>query len=83
MVAQGKAAEAAALGKEPPHPPSFFLSGLARGRRAKPERRKEAIILRPQPRAALVPSLPGAIYQVIPPELQLAAALRVHRLVMR
>jgi len=30
MVARGKAAEAAALGKEPPHPTYFFPAGLAR-----------------------------------------------------
>ena len=59
MIAQGKAAEAAALGKAPPHPTSFFTSGLARLRRAKPEVKKEEIILHPQPRAAL--RLPGAI----------------------
>jgi hypothetical protein len=47
MVAQGKAAEAAALGKEPPHPTPFFPSGFARKRRAKPEGKKGGIILRP------------------------------------
>jgi hypothetical protein len=46
-VAQGQAAEAAALGKEPPHPTSFFPSGLAHQGRAKPEGKKEEIILRP------------------------------------
>jgi hypothetical protein len=45
-VAQGKAAEAAALGKEPPRPTSFFPSGVARQRRATPEGKKEGIILR-------------------------------------
>jgi hypothetical protein len=46
-VAQSKAAEAAALGKAPSHPASFFPSGLARLRRAKPEGKKEEIILLP------------------------------------
>jgi hypothetical protein len=59
IVAQGKAAEAAALGKETPHPTSFFTSGLARLWHAKPEVKKEEILLGPQPRAAL--RLPGAI----------------------
>ena len=30
IIAKGKAAEAAALGKETPHPTSFFSAGLAR-----------------------------------------------------
>jgi len=59
IVAQGKAAEAAALGKKPPHPTSFVSSGLARLWHAKPEEKKEVILLGPQPRAAL--RLPGAI----------------------
>src|SRR5437867_338206 len=37
IIAQGKAAEAAALGKTPPPSTSFFPSGLARRRRTKPE----------------------------------------------
>ena len=53
IIAQGKAAEAAALGKPPPQPNSFFPSGLARQRRAKPEGKKEENILGPPPRAAL------------------------------
>jgi hypothetical protein len=40
IVAQGQAAEAAALGKTPPNPTSFFPSGLARHKRAKPEGKK-------------------------------------------
>ena len=59
IIAQGKAAVAAALGKEPPHPTSLFPSGLARPARAKPEGNKEVFILDPQPRAAL--RLPWAI----------------------
>jgi hypothetical protein len=47
IIAPGKAAEAAARGKGPHHPASFFPSGLARQRRAKPEGKKEEIILRP------------------------------------
>jgi len=47
IIAPGKAAEAAARGEEPSHPASFFPSGLARRRRAKPEGKKEEIILRP------------------------------------
>jgi len=47
ILAQGKAAEAAALGKEPLHPNSFFSSGWARQKRAQPEEKKEGIILRP------------------------------------
>jgi hypothetical protein len=42
MLAQGKAAEAAALGKRPPNPTSFFPSGWARRRRTQPEGKKEA-----------------------------------------
>ena len=60
IVAQGKAAEAAALGKEPPYPTSFFPSGLAR-LDAPNQKEKKSIIFRPQPRAALVPRLPWAI----------------------
>jgi hypothetical protein len=42
IIAQGKAAEAAALGVTPPTPNlSFFQSGLARPRRAKPDWKKE------------------------------------------
>jgi hypothetical protein len=40
-------------------PTSLFPSGLARFQRAKPKGKREEIILRPQPRAAL--RLPGAI----------------------
>ena len=47
IIAPGKATEAAARGKRPPHPASFFPSGLARLWRAKPEGKKEEIILRP------------------------------------
>jgi len=46
-LAQGKAAEAAVLGKEPLHPTSFFSSGWARFCCAQPEEKKEGIILRP------------------------------------
>jgi hypothetical protein len=45
IIAQGQASEAAALGKTPPNPTTFFPSGLARRRRAKPEGKKEKIIL--------------------------------------
>ena len=47
IIAQGKVAEAAALGKEPNQPTSFFTSGFARQGRAKPEGKNEGIILRP------------------------------------
>jgi len=47
IIAQGKVAEAAALGKEPNQPTSFFPSGFARQGRAKPEGKSEGIILRP------------------------------------
>jgi hypothetical protein len=47
IVARGKAAEAAAPGKKSAHTPSFFPSGLAQHRRAKPEGKKEEIILPP------------------------------------
>ncbi len=47
IIAQGKAAEAAALGTAPPHLFSFFHSGLARLWRAKPEGKKESFIVRP------------------------------------
>src|SRR5690242_18621423 len=53
ILAQGKAVEAAALGKTPPHPAPFFPSGLASPKLAKPEGKKEEIILDPQPMAAL------------------------------
>ena len=46
IIAQGKAAEAAALGKGPNQPTSFFPSGFARPCRAKPEGKKEGIMLR-------------------------------------
>ena len=45
IIAQGK--RSAALGKGPPHPSSFFPSGFARPWRAKPEGKKEGIILCP------------------------------------
>ena len=45
IIAQDKAAEAAALGKEPPNPTPFFPSGLAHHGRARPEGKKERIIL--------------------------------------
>ena len=54
-VAQGKAAEAAALGKTPSHPVSFCSSGLAPLTRAKPEEQKEVIFLGPLPRALRLP----------------------------
>jgi hypothetical protein len=47
MIAQGKAAAAAALGSIPPHPTSFFPSGLARRQRAKPEGKNEEFLLPP------------------------------------
>jgi hypothetical protein len=56
IIAQGKAAEAAALGNTPPAQPSFFF--LVWRVRAKPEK-KEEIISNPQPGAAL--RLPRAI----------------------
>ncbi len=61
IIAQGKAAEAAALGKRPTHPTAPFIqSGLVRLQRAKPGWKKaEQIILSLQPRAALL--LPWAI----------------------
>jgi hypothetical protein len=59
ILAQGKDAEAAALGKESPQPTSFFPSSLARLQRAKLEGKKEEKVLGPQPRAAL--RLPWAI----------------------
>jgi hypothetical protein len=47
IIARGKAAEAAAPGKKPSHPASFFPSGSARLWRAEPEGKKEEIMLRP------------------------------------
>jgi hypothetical protein len=47
ILAQGKAAAAAALGKEPPHPCSLFPSGFARPWRANPEGKREEFILCP------------------------------------
>jgi hypothetical protein len=57
IVAQGQAAKAAALGKTPPHPPSFFFSFRFGAPRARQTGRKkgEKIALDPQPRAALLP----------------------------
>ena len=75
IPAQGKAAEAAALSKETPHPTSFFSSGLARLGRAKPEVKKEEIILGPQPRAAL--RLPGAIIVSSLRDFSLARCARI------
>jgi hypothetical protein len=57
IIAQGKAAEAAALGNTPPAQPSFFF--LVWRVRAKPERKKEEIISNPHPGAEL--RLPRAI----------------------
>ena len=61
-IAQGKAAAAAALGKEAPQPTFLFsFFGLARCRRARPKKEKrEEIILGSRPGAALVPRLPRA-----------------------
>jgi hypothetical protein len=62
MVARGKAAEATAPGKSPPHQtPLFFQSGLPEMLRGKPDwKKREKIILGPLPRAAL--RLPGATF---------------------
>src|ERR1043166_10200041 len=68
MIAQGKAAEAAALGKEPPHQ-SLFLFRFGAPQARQTGRKKEGIILRPQPRAAL--RLPWAIIMSSLPGLQL------------
>ena len=68
MIAQGKAAEAAALGKEPPHQ-SLFLFRFGAPQARQTGREKEGIILRPQPRAAL--RLPWAIIVSSLPGLQL------------
>ena len=46
IIAQDKAAEAAALGYRRNMIPSFFPSGFARPCRAKPEGKKEGIMLR-------------------------------------
>src|SRR5690349_8569610 len=73
ILAQGKAVEAAALGKTPPHPAPFFPSGLASPKLAKPEGKKEEIILDPQPRAALR----LGYYHIVPPRLQFGS-LRLH-----
>jgi hypothetical protein len=46
IIAQGKAAEAAALGKTRPHPISLFsFSGSARPRRDEPEKEKREEII--------------------------------------
>ncbi len=61
IIAQGKAAEVAALGNAHPEPTlPFFWFGAPAGWRAKPEK-GEQIIFRSEPRAALVPRLPWAI----------------------
>ena len=61
IIAQGKAAEAAALGKTPPTTNLFFPIGLARLGRAKQnwEKESESFCVR-SPGAALVPRLPRA-----------------------
>ncbi len=61
IVAQGKAAEAAALGKPRPNPLSLFsnLIWRAEARQTRLEKR-EAIILCLLPRAAHLPRLPWA-----------------------
>jgi len=74
-IAPGKAAEAAARGKTPPQTASFFLSGLARPRRARPEGKKEEIILGSQPQAAL--RLPGAILILSLRDFSLARCARI------
>jgi hypothetical protein len=61
IIAQGQAAEAAALGKSHPVPTlPFFWFGAPACWRAKPEK-GEGIIFRSEPRAALVPRWPWAI----------------------
>ena len=60
MIAQSKAAEAAALGKSHPVPILRFVwFGASAGRRAKPEK-GEQILFRSEPRAAFVPRWPWA-----------------------
>ena len=46
IIAQGKAAEAAALGKKSPQPNLLFFFWFGVLRRAKPEDKQEEIILR-------------------------------------
>ena len=75
ILASGKAIQAAALGKSPPHPATFFPSGLARRKRARPEGKKVEIILCPQPRAAL--RLPGAIITSSLRDFRLARGARI------
>ena len=59
IIAQGK--RSAALGYGRKMIPSFFPSGFARQRRAKPEGKKEVGLDGPLPRAAASASLPWAI----------------------
>jgi hypothetical protein len=77
-IAQGKAAEAAALGKTPPHPTTFFPSGLARPGRAKPEGRKPDFILSRSPRVApeSIRDCPGLEYFALPGHWSLAHSAR-------
>src|SRR5438874_1943393 len=61
IIAQGKTAEVAALGKTPRHPTSFFPSGLARQWRAKPEGKKEEIICGRNPGRRSFLACPGLL----------------------
>ena len=77
IIAQGKAAEAAALGEAPLHPISFFRSGWARLWRAQPEGKKEEIPFGAPTQGGARPSLALGYHQVVPTGLQLAS-LRPH-----
>ena len=61
IIAQGKRGTSAALGGARKMISSFFPSGLARRRRAKPEGKKEAVCGGFLPRAAASAALPWAI----------------------
>ena len=77
IIAQGKAAEAAALGRSSPVPTlPFFLFGAPAGWRAKQEK-GEQIIFRSEPRAALVPRLPWAIIMSSLKDFSLARSTRI------
>jgi hypothetical protein len=75
IIAQGKTAEAAALGNAHPEPTlPFFRFGAPAGWRAKPEK-GEQIIFRSEPKAVLVPRLPWAIIRSSPQDLRLGRSL--------
>jgi hypothetical protein len=76
-IAQGKAAEAAALGKRPPHPASFFSSGLPRKHSGQTRRKKRGDHLGPATQGGARPSLVLGYYHIVPTGLQFGS-LRSH-----